>query len=85
MTGRALDWNADGIPNLAEEAVLLGQGVPSAPSITVGIGSGGATPTLTIGASDSGQSSRQMEALTTDIATEIVHFPVSREWCELLH
>ncbi|MCK5690458.1 hypothetical protein KAI87_14360, partial [Myxococcota bacterium] len=85
LTGKTLDWDGDGVILASDEAIRLGEGVPTAPSMSVGVGDGEAAPTLLVGASDQGQVSKQLDLLQTKIAEEIMHFPVPRAWCEALH
>jgi len=84
VSGKPLDWNDNG-SLVGETYVTTGQGVPTAPSVSVGVSAAGATPTIFAGGSDSGLLSRSAGSLSSEMAQEIMRFEVSREVHDALH
>ncbi|MBI5510363.1 MAG: hypothetical protein HY903_16530 [Deltaproteobacteria bacterium] len=85
LTGRVFDWNGDNAIVASEEIVDLGEGVPTAPAVSVGIGGGEISPTLFAGGSDSGLNATSATGMAAELVTEILHFPVSRGLHACLH
>ncbi len=84
ISGKFYDWNGDNVSN-ASDILDLGEGVPTAPMVSVGVANGVATPTLFAGGSDSGVQATTASGLQLDSAEEIMRFPVSRSVHDCLH
>jgi hypothetical protein len=85
VTGKTIDWNGNDAYDAGEEFVDLGTGVPAAPSLTVAVGSGHATPTLLTPGSGGVPAATSMDGLQADLVMEILRFPVSKDLHARLH
>jgi hypothetical protein len=85
LSGGPLDWNGDKTISSSEEVVTIGEGVPTAPAVSTAIAGGSATPTLFVGASDSGLVANSAAGLTADLVMEILRFPVTKGVHDCLH
>ncbi|MBI3180276.1 MAG: hypothetical protein HYZ27_11485, partial [Deltaproteobacteria bacterium] len=85
VSGKGLDWDNDGTVSNEELAVSLGEGVPTAPAVSVAVGDGTATPTFIGGGSEGDLVAKQMGGAMSELITEIMRFPVSRALHEALH
>ncbi len=85
ISGKGLDWDDDGTVENDELAVSLGEGVPTAPAVSVAVGGGAATPTFIGGGSEGNLVAKEMGGAMTELITEIMRFPVSRALHDALH
>ena len=84
LSGKPLDWNGDN-SLVGETFVSLGQGVPTAPSVSVGVSAAGITPAVFAGGSDTGLTTQTSGGLGSSPSQEVMRFYVSSKLHEALH
>jgi hypothetical protein len=85
VTGKPLDWDNDGLITDEATYVVLGSGVPTAPSVSTSVAGGVTTSTIFAGGADTGLVSRQFGSGSTSLVGEIMILPVSHELHDIIH